>query len=93
MCLFTLFKKALINLASFLTKQCNRCIPYKLEDHNCNMEKTLLVLMVSTPNRDDLVFPKVSIYFLSLNFCICSAVNSTILVKNTEKYATGYGIS
>ncbi|GAY40603.1 hypothetical protein CUMW_053250 [Citrus unshiu] len=38
------------------------CIPYKFEKNdenkNCKMEKKVLVLMISTPNRDDLVFPK-----------------------------------
>ncbi|CAK7336021.1 unnamed protein product [Dovyalis caffra] len=38
------------------------CIPYKLdenvEDQGCNMEDRVLVLMISTPKRDDLVFPK-----------------------------------
>lgn len=38
------------------------CIPYKFEKSvgGCNrsMEKELLVLMISSPSRDDLVFPK-----------------------------------
>ncbi|BFG15962.1 hypothetical protein CerSpe_022360 [Prunus speciosa] len=38
------------------------CIPYKFEKSvggsNCSMEKDLLVLMISSPSRDDLVFPK-----------------------------------
>ncbi|GAV82581.1 NUDIX domain-containing protein [Cephalotus follicularis] len=38
------------------------CIPYKFENNgenkNCNLENELRVLMISTPNRDDLVFPK-----------------------------------
>ncbi|XP_048323600.2 nudix hydrolase 13, mitochondrial [Ziziphus jujuba] len=38
------------------------CIPYKfeksMERSNCNFENNLLVLMISSPNRDDLVFPK-----------------------------------
>ncbi|EEF50136.1 nudix hydrolase 13, mitochondrial [Ricinus communis] len=38
------------------------CIPYKLyknvEDQSCRVEDKILVLMISTPNRDDLVFPK-----------------------------------
>ncbi|XP_041012641.1 nudix hydrolase 12, mitochondrial-like [Juglans microcarpa x Juglans regia] len=38
------------------------CIPYKLEQNvvgsHSNSEKKLLVLMISTPGRDDLVFPK-----------------------------------
>ncbi|XP_057997730.1 nudix hydrolase 13, mitochondrial-like [Hevea brasiliensis] len=38
------------------------CIPYKLnmnvEEKNCRVEDSVLVLMISTPNRDDLVFPK-----------------------------------
>lgn len=43
----------------------NRCIPYKLEQNvvgsHSNSEKKVLVLMISTPGRDDLVFPKVLI--------------------------------
>ncbi|KAH8522373.1 hypothetical protein POPTR_001G069200v4 [Populus trichocarpa] len=38
------------------------CIPYKLdknvEDQGCNGEDRVLILMISTPNRSDLVFPK-----------------------------------
>ncbi|KAH7548489.1 hypothetical protein JRO89_XS14G0142200 [Xanthoceras sorbifolium] len=38
------------------------CIPYRLEknveNETCSMEDKVLVLMISTPNRDDLVFPK-----------------------------------
>ncbi|GKU96302.1 hypothetical protein SLEP1_g9552 [Rubroshorea leprosula] len=38
------------------------CIPYKIEkdveNQNTNFESRLSVLMISTPNRDDLVFPK-----------------------------------
>ncbi|KAG5249608.1 nudix hydrolase [Salix suchowensis] len=38
------------------------CIPYKLEknveDLGSNVEDRVLVLMISTPKRDDLVFPK-----------------------------------
>ncbi|KAL6294106.1 hypothetical protein ACE6H2_002248 [Prunus campanulata] len=38
------------------------CIPYKFEKSvggsNCSLEKDLLVLMISSPSRDDLVFPK-----------------------------------
>ncbi|KAF5953379.1 hypothetical protein HYC85_006235 [Camellia sinensis] len=38
------------------------CIPFKFEkvvqDDICDLEKRLLVLMISSPNRDDLVFPK-----------------------------------
>ncbi|XP_044462754.1 nudix hydrolase 13, mitochondrial-like [Mangifera indica] len=38
------------------------CIPYRFQknadDQNCNMENNVLVLMISTPNRNDLVFPK-----------------------------------
>ncbi|KAF3435331.1 hypothetical protein FNV43_RR22418 [Rhamnella rubrinervis] len=38
------------------------CIPYRLredkEDCSSNMENKIEVLMVSSPNRDDLVFPK-----------------------------------
>ncbi|KAF5741231.1 MutT/nudix family protein [Tripterygium wilfordii] len=38
------------------------CIPYKIEsnveDQKCSPESRILVLMVSTPNRNDLVFPK-----------------------------------
>lgn len=52
------------------TNEQYRCIPYKFEKNdenkNCKMEKKVLVLMISTPNRDDLVFPKVPIYLLIL---------------------------
>lgn len=45
-----------------------RCIPYKVrkgyEEHS--IEDRLEVLMVSTPNRCDLVFPKVSPLFLKI---------------------------
>ncbi|XP_031260527.1 nudix hydrolase 13, mitochondrial-like [Pistacia vera] len=38
------------------------CIPYRFQknakDQNCATENNVLVLMISTPNRDDLVFPK-----------------------------------
>ncbi|KAG6791405.1 hypothetical protein POTOM_000524 [Populus tomentosa] len=38
------------------------CIPYKLdknvEDQGCNVEDRVHILMISTPNRNDLVFPK-----------------------------------
>ncbi|XP_058195489.1 nudix hydrolase 13, mitochondrial-like [Rhododendron vialii] len=37
------------------------CIPYrfeKVDDNFCDIEKRLLVLMISSPNRDNLVFPK-----------------------------------
>uniref|UniRef100_A0A6N2MLP0 Nudix hydrolase domain-containing protein n=1 Tax=Salix viminalis TaxID=40686 RepID=A0A6N2MLP0_SALVM len=38
------------------------CIPYKLdknvEDQGCIVEDRVLILMISTPNRNDLVFPK-----------------------------------
>ena len=48
----------------------HRCIPYKLEQNveacYSNSENKLLVLMISSPNRDDLVFPKVSILLLYL---------------------------
>lgn len=44
----------------------NRCIPYRLiedsdevHDDQCDIENKIEVLMVSSPNRDDLVFPKV----------------------------------
>ncbi|KAL4026100.1 hypothetical protein IC575_014524 [Cucumis melo] len=42
----------------------NRCIPYRLIDDSeevndqCDIENKIEVLMVSSPNRDDLVFPK-----------------------------------
>ena len=43
----------------------NRCIPYRLienhEDHSTDLEKSIEVLMISSPNRSDLVFPKVKI--------------------------------
>lgn len=67
-----------------------RCIPYKIEkyvaDQDGNVEIRLCVLMIATPNRDDLVFPKVCIclpshvfyfllfyfilYFLMLNYAV-----------------------
>lgn len=38
------------------------CIPYRPvrndEDHSFDLENTIEVLMISSPNRDDLVFPK-----------------------------------
>ncbi|KAK9272840.1 hypothetical protein L1049_003218 [Liquidambar formosana] len=38
------------------------CIPYRLtkdhEDHNSELENRIEVLMISSPNRNDLVFPK-----------------------------------
>ncbi|KAG6788038.1 hypothetical protein POTOM_004091 [Populus tomentosa] len=38
------------------------CIPYKIdknvEDQGCNVEDRVHILMISTPNRNDLVFPK-----------------------------------
>ncbi|MQL97250.1 hypothetical protein Taro_029927 [Colocasia esculenta] len=37
------------------------CIPYRLKesgDYTTNLEEKLEVLMISSPNRDDLVFPK-----------------------------------
>uniref|UniRef100_A0A5B7CE44 Nudix hydrolase domain-containing protein n=1 Tax=Davidia involucrata TaxID=16924 RepID=A0A5B7CE44_DAVIN len=38
------------------------CIPFRLEkiveDRSCNLENRLLILMISSPNRDGLVFPK-----------------------------------
>jgi len=41
----------------------NRCIPYRLRkenvDQNGKTEEIVEVLMVSSPKRDDLVFPKV----------------------------------
>lgn len=43
----------------------DRCIPYRLIDDSeevndqCDIENKIEVLMVSSPNRDDLVFPKV----------------------------------
>ncbi|XVE50005.1 hypothetical protein DITRI_Ditri01bG0127300 [Diplodiscus trichospermus] len=40
----------------------HRCIPYRLEkdveERNRNVTTRITVLMISTPNRDDLVFPK-----------------------------------
>ncbi|TXG49003.1 hypothetical protein EZV62_024878 [Acer yangbiense] len=46
----------------FLSGANNRCIPYKFEKNveteSCSMENKILVLMITTPNRDDLVFPK-----------------------------------
>lgn len=44
---------------------CNRCIPYRIteddEDHNGDIENRIQVLMVSSPDRDDRVFPKVRV--------------------------------
>ncbi|XP_021623457.1 nudix hydrolase 13, mitochondrial isoform X2 [Manihot esculenta] len=38
------------------------CIPYKLDknakEKKCRVEDSVLILMISTPNREDLVFPK-----------------------------------
>lgn len=48
---------------------CNRCIPYRLredkEDCSSNIENRIQVLMVSSPSRNDLVFPKVYIFLSS----------------------------
>ena len=48
----------------------NRCIPFKFEKivdgHTRNPHSRLLVLMISSPNRDDLVFPKVSVFLLAI---------------------------
>lgn len=49
---------------------CVRCIPYKMTKDDDNDDPSsegeyLKVLMVSSPNRDDLVFPKVCYYPLS----------------------------
>ncbi|KAF8400096.1 hypothetical protein HHK36_015971 [Tetracentron sinense] len=47
---------------SFNENKTNRCIPYRLEkgvdSGTCDLENSLKVLMISSPNRDDLVFPK-----------------------------------
>ncbi|XWS68718.1 hypothetical protein CRYUN_Cryun04dG0115600 [Craigia yunnanensis] len=57
----------LCSLRSFLHKvplsgAKNRCIPYRLdkdgEERNGNVTCRITVLMISTPNRNDLVFPK-----------------------------------
>lgn len=49
-----------------------RCIPYKLDknvqDKNCRVEDSVRVLMISTPNRKDLVFPKVHFHILPASF-------------------------
>jgi hypothetical protein len=52
----------------------NRCIPYRLskeeKDQSGEKENCIEVLMISSPNRDDLVFPKV--HSLSpLFYCFC----------------------
>lgn len=46
----------------------NRCIPYRLvktKDQHVDKEKRIEVLMVSSPNRNDMVFPKVLNLFFS----------------------------
>jgi hypothetical protein len=57
-------------LYTYLSRANNSCIPYRLEQNveGCHgsSENKLLVLMISSPNRDDLVFPKVSITLLCL---------------------------
>jgi hypothetical protein len=57
-------------ILNYLSGANNSCIPYRLEQNveGCygSSENKLLVLMISTPNRDDLVFPKVSITLLCL---------------------------
>lgn len=59
----------ILTMDTYLMLNCwhlhNRCIPYRLiEDSDevneqCDIENKIEVLMVSSPNRDDLVFPKV----------------------------------
>lgn len=49
-----------------------RCIPYKVIEGDGNNSRQWLhrvkVLMVSTPNRKDLVFPKVQVAYI-MNIC------------------------
>lgn len=55
-------------LHSILIFSIQRCIPYRLtkdaEDENEDIQTRIEVLMVSSPNRSDLVFPKVHIFLL-----------------------------
>jgi len=59
---------------------CNRCIPYRWKkgkvDQMGDAEEIIEVLMISSPKRDDLVFPKVlsePIHFISMNPLYCIA--------------------
>lgn len=69
-----------------------RCIPYRFEKtvgrSNCNVEKKLLVLMISSPNRDDLVFPKVSIFlpalFVSYLKLYCDGILTTATLVHDQ---------
>lgn len=49
--------------AYYLCWPYNRCIPYRLteEDKDVDRENRIEVLMISSPNRSDLVFPKVHV--------------------------------
>lgn len=68
----------------------NRCIPYRLikadeieEDSSVDFVNKLEVLMVSSPNRHDLVFPKV--YFLLKSLCFTLICNCSVFT--THLYA------
>lgn len=69
-CSLTFEENLDLTFTLLVEKKIYRCIPYKFEEtvgsSNCNVEKNLLVLMISSPDRDDLVFPKVSIFLLYL---------------------------
>ena len=65
----------------------DRCIPYRVvkdeDDSSVDFENKLQVLMVSSPNRHDLVFPKVFFFFLSfscINFFMFDASETLICV-------------
>ncbi|KAE8100092.1 hypothetical protein FH972_018019 [Carpinus fangiana] len=56
------FNHQSIVTAAYSLDAYNRCIPYRLskedKDQSGEKEKCIEVLMISSPNRDDLVFPK-----------------------------------
>lgn len=56
----------------------NRCIPYRQD--KTKDENRIEVLMVSSPNRDDMVFPKVLIFLII--FHICNILSEPITKAN-----------
>ena len=63
----------------------NRCIPYRLKDEDgdtsCPLKDDLVldrlqVLMISTPKRSDLIFPKVSQSVDEIYMMICNKISS-----------------
>lgn len=64
-------------IVTYPRTSCNRCIPYRLvgnnKDQPFELENSIEVLMISSPNRDDLVFPKVpGLYTHTLNLNLLS---------------------